>query len=302
MATKAAAAASGFEELSHHAEGVSLCLLVNRRARSMRVIDFRSGPQPAKRQVVVKLARREGVDRIFTLVERDEVSTWTRIGFAREGNIPGFYKRSDAWILGTTLHVLDDDPEKSGLRLAVAPAIGEAEPPGAERLYQAARKAAKEHGDEALPQVRLQALPEAEVPKRVVAAGQRAITRFEPFGRDVLRTHYVASTRGGFTLPMSVERQVCFDNAFIELLQGPRGEKEILATRAAIRQLCAHLQGQGVVGTFALAPTEDSALGAAYLSSGFRRTGQLVQHLYLAKRRVDAFVWSRKLAQLPGEE
>lgn len=300
MATKAAAGASGFEELAYHAEGVSLCLLVNRRARSMRVIDFRSGPQPAKRPAVVKLARREGVDRIFTLVERDEVSTWTRIGFAREGNIPGFYKRSDAWILGSTLTVLDDDPEKSGMRLAVAPAGADAEP-SAERLYQAARKAAKEHLEDALPQVKLQALADTEVPKRVAAAGQRAITRFEPFGRDVLRTHYVASTRGGVTLPMSVERQVCFDNAFLELLHGPRGEKEVLATRAAIRQLCTHLAGQGVVGAFALAPVDDTDLGAAFLVNGFRRTGLLAQHLYIAKRRVDAFVWSRKLAQVPGE-
>src|SRR5688572_5497296 len=100
MATRASTSASPSEEIFFSNSGVSLCLLVNRRARAMRVIDFRSGPSPTKRIFVLSLARREGVDRVYTLVERDECSTWAKMGFAREGNIPGFYKRSDAFVLG----------------------------------------------------------------------------------------------------------------------------------------------------------------------------------------------------------
>jgi hypothetical protein len=44
-------------------------------------------------------AQREGVERVFTVVERDEVSSWTRLGLRREGTIAAFYKRSDAFIL-----------------------------------------------------------------------------------------------------------------------------------------------------------------------------------------------------------
>src|SRR6516164_3263094 len=92
------------DEVFFQNEAVSLCLLINRRARTMRVIDFRAGPTPAKRLFVVSLAQREGVDKVYTLVERDEVATWVKLGFAKEGNIPGFYKRSDAFLLGCSVN------------------------------------------------------------------------------------------------------------------------------------------------------------------------------------------------------
>ena len=44
---------------------------------------------------IQNVARREGVEKVVLLVEKDEVSSWTRVGFVREGTIPGFYKRSD---------------------------------------------------------------------------------------------------------------------------------------------------------------------------------------------------------------
>ncbi|KYF50174.1 hypothetical protein BE08_39030, partial [Sorangium cellulosum] len=94
---------SGVDELLFRNDAVSLCLLVNRRHRTLRIIDFRAGPTPSKRSFVLSAAKREGVEKIFTLVERDEVPTWTRLGFVREGSIPGFYKRSDAWILGAVV-------------------------------------------------------------------------------------------------------------------------------------------------------------------------------------------------------
>src|SRR5262245_36516422 len=81
-------------------DAVSLCLLINRRTRTMRVIDFRAGPSHAKRLFVLKLAKRENIEKVYTLVERDEVSTWVKLGLAKEASIPGFYKRSDAFLPG----------------------------------------------------------------------------------------------------------------------------------------------------------------------------------------------------------
>jgi len=87
-------------EIYFQNDAVSLCLLVQRRAKTMRVIDFRAGPTPAKRTFVLSLAQREGVEKVYTVVERDEVATWVKLGFTKEGSIPGFYKRSDAFLLG----------------------------------------------------------------------------------------------------------------------------------------------------------------------------------------------------------
>src|SRR6516162_7814505 len=92
------------EEIFFQNDAVSLCLLIHRRAKTMRVIDFRAGPTNAKRMYVLSLAQREGMEKAYTLVERDEVATWVKLGFTKEGNIPGFYKRSDAFLLGCSVN------------------------------------------------------------------------------------------------------------------------------------------------------------------------------------------------------
>ncbi len=299
MATRTTILPTESDEILFQNDGVSLCLLLNRRSRTLRVVDFRSGPNPAKRVFVMSLSKREGAERVYTLVERDEVSTWARLGFQREGNIPAFYKRSDAFILGATVETADR-PGDSGIRplLREAPAPEESESE-VDRAYQAARRIAKERADVALPPVRVQPAREADVKKAIQAATRtgRALTAFDPFGRDVERIAFACTARGGFSLMASVETQPCFNNAFLELLTGPRTEKEALLTASAIRNLCAELLKREIVCCFALSPTNDVELGAAYVMNGFRRTGLLHRHLLIGKERVDAFLWSRKLAQ-----
>jgi len=306
------------EEVFFQNEAVSLCLLINRRARTMRVIDFRAGPTSAKRLFVLSLAQREGVEKVYTLVERDEVATWLKLGFAKEGNIPGFYKRSDAFLLGCTVpppgraKTLDHEPlvpAQSEMRLTIAEPVVE-EPPAAspaqlrmERTLIAAKKLAKELPDRAVPTAKVAQVTEAEARKAVSAAlrGGRALTAFEPFGRDVERRYFVATARGGFELHASTESQACFGNAYLELLQSPRSEAEKLATVGALGAFCAKLLSEGVVSCFSLAPSDDVSLGLAFVHNGFRRTGLLVDHLVVGGERKDAILWSRKLAN-PTDE
>ena len=297
MATRINTATSGSDEIFFQNEGVSLCLLVNRHAATMRVVDFRSGPHPAKRLFVTTLARREGVERVYTLVERDEVATWARLGFQREGTIPGFYKRSDAFMLGMVIDSADDALHNSGVR-AIASSVEETDPLY-DRVYLTAKRLAKERAEQPLPQVRVQIAREADSRKAVANAlrAGRALTTFEPFGRDVERLAFACTARGGFSLGASVEMQPCFNNAFLELLTGPRTEKEAALTTAAVRLLCDELFERDVVCCFALSPVDDTELAWAYAANGFRRTGVLRAHVRSARGRVDAFLWSRKLAQ-----
>jgi hypothetical protein len=301
------------EEIFFQNEAVSLCLLVNRRARTMRVVDFRAGPTNAKRLFVLSLAQREGVSKVYTLVERDEVQTWMKLGFAKEGSIPGFYKRSDAFLLGCSAvpgrkpappRDPEETPMESEMRLAVA---GTVVPLTAaqelmERTIAAAKRGLKD-GADTLPHAKISLADEADVRKAVASAlrSGRALTGFEPFGRDVQRRHFVASARGGFELYASVESQECFSNAFIELLQSPRTESERAGTAASLRALCDMLVAEDAVSCFALAPSDDVSMASAYLQNGFRRTGLLQEHLVVRGERRDAIVWSRKLAN-PGDE
>jgi hypothetical protein len=299
--------ATGIEEMFVQNDTVSLCLLLNRRTKTMRVIDFRAGPSHAKRLYVLKLAKREGMEKIYTLVERDEVGTWMKLGFAKEANVPGFYKRSDAFLLGTTVeeaaqHVdlplgtIDDDDDDD---------IAEKPSPArdfAEKTLAQAKKQVKALLDRQLPPTKMTQVKESEIHKSVEKAVRtgRALTAFEPFGRDATRRYFLLTGRGAFELVVSTESQSCFGNAFLELLTAPTNEAERLATMSAIRTVCDKLLAEGAVSCFALVPSDDLALTTAFVLNGFRRTGLLVGHLLVGGQRKDAIVFSRKLAN-PAE-
>jgi hypothetical protein len=298
-------ATSGVDELLFHNDTVSLCLLVNRRHRTLRVIDFRAGPTVAKRDFVIAAAKREGVEKIFTLVERDEVSTWRSLGLSREGSIHAFYKRSDAWILGAVVSPQgaphrqapppdrddeDEDDEDEGAEPRSEAAVR------AERTLARARRLLKNEGA-ALPAVKIAPVEDGDLKKAVAAAQRtgRALTGFERFGRDVERGAYVITTRGGFALHASWESQACFGNSFLEILAGPRADQERLATTAAVRAACERLAAAGIVSTFCQSPADDVPLAAVYLGAGFRRSGVLASHMIVRGERRDAVVWSKKL-------
>jgi hypothetical protein len=307
------------DEIFFSNDAVSLCLLVHRRAKTMRVIDFRAGPSDRKRKFVLQLAQREGVEKVYTLVERDEVSTWTKLGFTKEGNIPGFYKRSDAFLLGCSVHGAPHHiPIQSEVRIALGrpvPQIADLEeeryePPAtsaahefAEKTVVVAKKLSKELVDKPLPIAKVSPAREADVKKSIAVAlrAGRAMTAFEPFGRDVERRYFTIASRGGFELVVSTEQQSCFGNAFLELLTGPKTEAERLATVSSLRAMCDKLLAEGVVSCFSLVPSDDVALATAFVFNGFRRTGLLQNHMVIGGERKDAIIFSRKLAN-PADE
>ncbi len=321
------------EEMFFRNDAVSLCMMMNRRAKTMRVIDFRAGPSDAKRMFVLSIAQREGVEKIYTLVERDEVNTWVRLGFAREGNIPGFYKRSDAFLLGCSVRTAQEEAKASAkrnseVRIALRPTdeysvpmVDEAnddveEEPSplatkaqefAERTIAQAKKRAKDAKDspaKAIPAVKMTVTeirePEVRKPLAVALKAGRALTAFEPFGRDAERRYYAITGKlKGKTEPyeliVSAESQACFGNAYVEMLTAPKTDAEKIIVVSALRALCDKLLAAEVVGCFALAPSDDVALATAFVMNGFRRTGLLLNHISVGGARKDAILWSRKL-------
>jgi hypothetical protein len=157
--------------------------------------------------------------------------------------------------------------------------------------------------DVAISHAKIAPATEADARKAVAAAlrSGRALSAFEPFGRDVERSYFVATARGGFELQLSTEAQGCFGNAFLEVLQSPRTEGEKAGTTAAVKALVDKLTSEGVVSCFSLCPSDDVGLASAFLQNGFRRTGLLHEHLLVRSERKDAILWSRKLAN-PADE
>ncbi len=328
-----------FEEVFVRNDVVSICLLLNRRARTMRVIDFRAGASPAKKLFVQSIARRERIEKVVVLVERDECATWARLGFVREGNIPGFYKRSDAFIMGCIVPALGEGQSghghaasqgtngKSkfaesgvfsiGRHSVFTPPVADDEPDleeeapapaasaQAEKTVTHARRHAKDLlAKVALPTVKLTAIPALDAQKRIAVASkeQRALTGFESFGRDVTRGDVVATAKGNLEVTIGAEIQRCYGNAFLEVLTAPRDDRERNFLVSALQATCERLLANEIVCAFSLCPADDVKMATAFVAAGFRRTGLLRQHLRLKNDRLDAILWSKKLAVPGGEE
>src|SRR5689334_13137915 len=226
------------EELHFRSDSAFLCLLLNRRMKTIRVIDFRAGALPAKRLFIQSIAQREGIEKVITLVEKDEVSSWTRVGFVREGTIPGFYKRSDGHLCGCVVgdRTASIEVSEEGHRLA-------------ERTIANAKKNALDLEDE----IRGPALRGVEAKVALAARDQvwdkgEGIGGFDPFGRGVLRLFLEAAPQQkGRANYLSVEFQDCFGHALVEVLRSPVDEGEMLATAAGLRPFGDGLKRRSIV-------------------------------------------------------
>jgi hypothetical protein len=292
---------SATDELSFNNDAVSLCMLVNRRHQSVRVIDFRAGATLAKRNFVLATARREGIEKVFVLVERDEVHTWMRLGFRREGNIPSFYRRSDAWIMGAVVASVgpmrperaysdedeDDEPEEPSPAIELA-----------DKHVEKARRLYKETADKLVPVTKIAPIKRDAALKALATAQKtgRALTGFELFSRDADRHFLSVTGKNNFELVASYEVQPSFASSMVELLTAPRDEAERMLTVSALRSIVGKLSENGAVSAFSIVPADDILLGSCYLANGFRKSAVLASHIVVGGRRRDAIVWSKKLA------
>lgn len=280
------------EELYFKSESAYLCVILNRRTQFIRVIDFRAGALPAKRLYIQSVAKQENVAKIITLVEKDEVSSWTRVGFVREGTIPGFYKRSDGHLCGCVVGDKTASIEVSdeGQKLA-------------ERTVQAAKKGAKD-----LPEATKGVTVKELEPHDALSARDKAwkagnaVGSFDDFGRDAERLFFTASSRRGRTHHLSAEYQDCFGHSLVEVLSSPKTDGEVATVTHGLRTMSEDLKGRGIVSAFAFAPSDDKGLATAYTAAGFRKTGLLAQGIHQGQGRQDAILWTRKLMNPGGEE
>ncbi|MCZ6806578.1 MAG: hypothetical protein O7F08_06465, partial [Deltaproteobacteria bacterium] len=191
------------EELYFRSDSAYLCLLLNRRTRCIRVIDFRAGALPAKRLYIQSVATQENAEKVITLVEKDEVSSWTRVGFVREGTIPGFYKRSDGHLCGCVI----GDKTAS---VEVSDASGKL----TEKTINAAKKAAKDLPDKVRgASVRKATEKDALAARDAAWRKNPALGSFDIFGRDAKRIYYEASVKRSKANFLSAEFQDCFGHA-----------------------------------------------------------------------------------------
>jgi hypothetical protein len=259
-----------------------MCLLRNRNHNHIRVIDFRTGNFPVKKVFLNNVVEEEKAHKVFTLIERDEVAGWQRLGFVKEGTIPGFYKRSDAYVMSK---IYDEaKPDKDAY--------------DDKNIVQTAKKDGKDLQEAKIPTCRIRVVElEAALDIRKSAPKERTrLTSFDPFGRhgDRLILH-AATRRGGHENVISAEYQDCFGNSHIEVLFSPNTQSELAVAYAGLQQMLVVLADKGVVSTFAFARVDKPLLNGLYSAAGFRRTGMLLHQAKNGDEYVDQILWSRKL-------
>lgn len=278
------------EELYFRSDSAYLCMILNRRTQFVRVIDFRAGALPAKRIYIQSVAEQEGVQKVITLVEKDEVSSWTKVGFVREGTIPGFYKRSDGHLCGCVI----------GDRTASVE-VSDKSAKATERMINQAKKRAKD-----IPERIRASIYEIEEDDALKVRDQvwkkgGGVNPFDTFGRDAARAYYESTVKKGGTMYLSCEYQDCFGHSLIEVLESPADDNEIKALVAGLRTVGDELKERGIVSAFCFAANDDLQLGTAFVAAGYRKTGLLAKGVKVGEERKDAILWTRKLAN-PAED
>jgi len=280
------------EEIPFRSDNAFLCLLLNRRSELIRVIDFRAGAIPAKRLFIQSVAKREGVEKVITLVEKDEVSSWTRVGFVREGTIPGFYKRSDGHLCGCVISDKTASIE-----------VTDAAQRHAERTVNAAKKGAKDL-EGVRKKVTVGAVDDdvALEARDAAWAEDHALGSFEAFGREAERAFFQAKMARVKPNFLQAEFQDCFGHSLVEVLRSPKSDSEVLVTKAVLEEACGWLKDRGIISAFGFAPIDDVPLATAYVAAGFRKTGLLAKGVRVGDTRADAILWTQKLANPAGDD
>ncbi|MGB0678735.1 MAG: hypothetical protein ACPGUV_03640 [Polyangiales bacterium] len=294
MAKAKQEAAPVVEELQFRGEGAFLSVLLNRRTRSIRVIDYRAGALPAKRLFIQSVASREQVEKVITLVEKDEVSSWTRVGFVREGTIPAFYKRSDGHLCGYVV----GDKRASVLTAASTKRM--------EQVLQHAKREAKALWTEGIAPGHSGLQPVSA--RTALGARDRVWKRgeglgsFDAFGRGGERLFFTFQGTKNTAQYLSAESEACFGHALVEVLRPPHTGAEVRRITAALLDLGEVLQARGILSAFTFTPIDAPHLATALHAAGYRKTGALARGICIGDRRHDALLWSRKLTLGPQDD
>ncbi len=273
------------EEDYFRSDAAYLCMIMNRRTQFVRVIDFRAGPLPAKRLYIQTTCKERGMKKVITLVEKDEVSSWTKLGFVREGTVPGFYKRSDGHLCGC---VIGDS--------AASVEVSSKDVKAADRLINKAKKLASDVPNEVNASIyELNEDDALNIRDEAWEAGE-GLHGFDPFGRDAARRYYESQYEDHRPNFIACDFQDCFGHSMIEVLYSPQNFEEICCLVAGLRAAGDELTERGIVAAFAFGPADDLELSAAFWAAGYRKTGLLAQAIPVNGEHKNAILWTRKLA------
>ena len=302
-------------------EDIFCSLLFDYANRTLRVVDFRGGNFQSKHVYLESVLMKEGMRKIFTLIERDDMNGWQRVGYHREGSIPGYYKRSDAYVMA---RIYDRDfepkepqgeevPENKNLLNDIktdGKKLAETKEPNLkvepiadediqrvieEEINRRENKAQKSKVSKPPKSAKSKASRKAGKDSTPVAIGSGDLI-FPQFSREVEYFHFlIQNRRTKQSNILTTEYQDCFGNAKVHFIFDPENKTEQNLARVGLNAAIDQLVETGAVSIFSTVPVEDVRTNEIFASAGFRNTGWLTNQLLTSSGPVDVMLWTKKL-------
>jgi hypothetical protein len=277
-AEEAATNGAALEEYLCQRGDVNICMLLNRRHRHLRILDYRIGNYQLKRAMLDQFAKRKRLRKVFTLVEKQDSNSWRTVGFSREAVVPAFFRTADAYVMS---RAYDEAGE---------PLTGGLSKISSEYAVPQPRAVRKPTG------IRMELIRDGgSILNTVLHDG--ATDFYSPFGRGLhgpdlgVRAKQTHGERW-----VVAEINDSFGHAKLDFLHPASSAKDLGLVVTAAETLLGALAEREVANVFGFSSVNDALTAEAFGAAGFRNTGQLTRHVTRENTDPeDVHVWHRRI-------
>lgn len=276
--TEAATSPTPVEEHYYRRGDIDFCFLLNRQHHNLRVFDYRVGNYQQKRDFFDRIARTEGLRKVFTVVEKQDSKSWRSVGFSREGAIPGYFRTADAYIM-SRVYTEGGDPIQGGAPKLNAPSVANSDSPTGKA-----------------PNLSTEVVTSAEaLAELTTKLGQRAL--YAPFRRQVFSPDLALHAKHSRTdYWVGAELDTSFGHAKIDLMTPPTEDLHVPILEQCVEKLVEELVGREMASVFALCPADWEHSSRVYGNRGFKVTARLTDHVTRDDGYVGVQLWHRRIA------
>lgn len=267
------------EEIYYRKGDIDFCFLLNRRHHNLRVFDYRVGNYQQKRDFFDRIARSEGLRKVFTVVEKQDSKSWRSVGFSREGAIPGYFRTADAYVM-SRVYTEDGDPIQGG-----APKLS-------------ASTTSSKDKDSGSTKPRGLSLEMINDVARLDAVAQRhALSAlYAPFRRGQFHPDMALHGKlGKREMWIGAETDSSFGHAKVDILTPPDKDTDLPALKYCMRAMLDELRKIDTASVFALCAVDMPLVNQIYADLGFKVTARLTDHLTRGEDFVGSQLWHRRL-------
>lgn len=259
---------------------MNMRFIINHAHAHMRIMDYRVGNYPGKRDELDDMVRREGLRKVFTLVEKQDSQNWRSVGFFREGVYPSFFRTADAYAM-SRLYDDDGNPLEHTNTLKAQPE---------ECTTFPGRKLRKPDG------LKVELVRDQRYREKIVT-GFNGELRSLPFGRAEapdLVLHAASRKKECWAL---AEIDDSFGHAMVSFVPPPQSDDELTLCAYASNHLVETLVEKKVNNLFGLSPAGDRWSNELFAGLGFKVTGRLAEHLKISEGFSTALIWHLRLGR-----